>query len=323
MAIDYGAMMALNEAIKGTSEARRARRQEEAQMRNEMMQQEKLDFQNAQMIGQEQQALETSRENYLKQVQKIPHMRDYVNNYFDEKTAEFKGLIKSFNGRYSTAMGSGKVLDLKKSEKYQIGVQSANQLAQLDAYAADERTADKISRRDQLNKMKYLKGELDSFELSGLRAEYDAIDAANYYEGERPDFNAIFSQQYSAVVHNWALENDDANQAKLTALAENYYPGDPNGKEKVLKQFAQEDMGMKGAYDERMVGTKELPPVEATSRVRNIFNQTATGPNAAAGMLANAASQPMMQQFGVRAGGPEQKGNMQIAGYEIFNSAPD
>lgn len=331
MAIDYGAMMALTQAIQGTSEARRARRQEEAQMRNEMLQQEQLDFQNAQMIGQEQQALETSRENYLKQVQKIPHMRDYVNNYFDEKTAEFKGLIKSFNGRYSTAMSSGKVLDfrdslmsdLKKSDKYQIGVNSANQLAQLDAYATDERTADKISRRDQINKMRYLKGEIDSFELSGLRAEYDAIDAANYYEGERPDFNAIFSQQYSAIVHNWSLENDDANQAKLTALAESYYPGDPNGKEKVLKQFAQEDMGMKGAYDERMVGTKELPPVEATSRVRNIFNQTATGPNAAAGMLANAASQPMMQQFGVRAGGPEQKGDMQIAGYEIFNSAPD
>lgn len=331
MAIDYGAMMALNEAIKGTSEARRARRQEEAQMRNEMMQQEKLDFQNATMIGQEQQALETSRENYLKQVQKIPHMRDYVNNYFDEKTTEFKGLIKSFNGRYSTAMSSGKVLDfrdslmsdLKKSDKYQVGVQSASQLAQLDAYAANEKTADKISRRDQINKMRYLKGEIDSFELSGLRAEYDAIDAANYYEGERPDINKIFSQQYTAVVHNWALENDDANQAKLSALAENMYPGDPNGKEKILKQFAQEDMGMKGAYDERMVGTKELPPVEATSRVRNIFNQTATGPNAAAGMLANAAGQPMMQQFGVRAGGPEQKGNMQIAGYEIFNSAPD
>ena len=331
MAIDYGAMMALNEAIKGTSEARRARRQEEAQMRNEMMQQEKLDFQNATMIGQEQQALETSRENYLKQVQKIPHMRDYVNNYFDEKTTEFKGLIKSFNGRYSTAMSSGKVLDfrdslmsdLKKSDKYQVGVQSASQLAQLDAYAANEKTADKISRRDQINKMRYLKGEIDSFELSGLRAEYDAIDAANYYEGERPDINKIFSQQYTAVVHNWALENDDANQAKLSALAENMYPGDPNGKEKILKQFAQEDMGMKGAYDERMVGTKELPPVEATARVRNIFNQTATGPNAAAGMLANAAGQPMMQQFGVRAGGPEQKGNMQIAGYEIFNSAPD
>ena len=184
----------------------------------EAHQQEQLDFQNATMIGQEQQALEASRENYLQQVQKIPHMRDYVNNYFDEKTAEFKGLIKSFNGRYSTAMSSGKVLDfrdslmsdLKKSDKYQTGVLSANQLAQLDAYAADERTADKISRRDQLNKMKYLKGELDSFELSGLRAEYDAIDAANYYEGERPDFNEIFSQQYSSIVHNWSLENDDA-----------------------------------------------------------------------------------------------------------------
>ena len=331
MAIDYGAMMALNEAIRGTSEARRARRQEEAQIRNQMLQQEQLDFQNATMIGQEQQALEASRENYLKQVQKIPHMRDYVNNYFDEKTAEFKGLIKSFNGRYSTAMSSGKVLDfrdrlmsdLKKSDKYQMGVQSANQLAQLDAYATDERTADKISRRDQLNKMRYLKGEIDSFELSGLRAEYDAIDAANYYKGERPDFNEIFSQQYSAVVHNWALENDDANQSKLNALAESMYPGDPNGKEKVLKEWAQEDMGMKGAYDQRMVGTKELPPVEATSRIRNIFNQTATGPNAAYGMLANAAEQPMMQQMGVRAGGPEQKGKMQIAGYEIFNSVPD
>ena len=55
MAIDYGAMMALAQAIQGTSEARRARRQEEAQMRNEMLQQEQLDFQNAQMIGQEQQ----------------------------------------------------------------------------------------------------------------------------------------------------------------------------------------------------------------------------------------------------------------------------
>ena len=323
--------MALNEAIRGTSEARRARRQEEAQMRNEMLQQEQLDFQNAQMIGQEQQALEASRENYLKQVQKIPHMRDYVNNYFDEKTAEFKGLIKSFNGRYSTAMSSGKVLDfrdslmsdLKKSDKYQTGVLSASQLAQLDAYAANEQTADKISRRDQLNKMRYLKGEIDSFELSGLRAEYDAIDAANYYEGERPDFNQIFSQQYSSIVHNWSLENDDANHSKLNALAENMYPGDPTAKEKVLKEWAKEDMGMKGAYDQRMVGTKELPPVEATSRVRNIFDQTATGPNAAYGMLANAASQPMMQQFGVRAGGPEQKGNVQIAGYEIFNSAPD
>ena len=97
MAIDYGAMMALTEAFKGTSEARRNRRQEESQMRTEMMQQEQLDFQNAQMIGKEQESLENSRSAYLEQVQKIPHMRDYVNNYFDERTTEFKGLIKSFN----------------------------------------------------------------------------------------------------------------------------------------------------------------------------------------------------------------------------------
>ena len=331
MAIDYGAMMALTEAFKGTSEARRNRRQEESQMRTEMMQQEQLDFQNAQMIGKEQESLEKSRSAYLEQVQKIPHMRDYVNNYFDERTTEFKGLIKSFNGRYSTAMSSGKVLDfrdslmtdLKKSDKYQVGVQSASQLAQLDAYAANEKTTDLVSRRDQINKIKYLKGEIDSFELSGLRAQYDAIDAANYYEGERPNLDAIFSEQYTSVVHNWALENDDANQAKLTALADNMYPGDPNGKEKILKQFAEEDMGMKGAYDARMVGTKELPPVEATARIRNIFNQSATGPNAANGMLANAAAQPMMQQLGVRQGGPEQKGKVQINGYQVFTSAPD
>ena len=331
MAIDYGAMQALTLALNGTSEARRNRRAEEAQMRQEMMQQEQLDFQNAQMIGAEQKALETSRANYLKEIQKIPHMRDYVNNYFDEKTSEFKTLIKSYNGRYSTAMSSGKVLDfrdslmsdLKKSDKFQLGVVSANQLATLDAYAANEKTADKISRRDLLNKSRYLKGEIDSFELSGLRAEYDAIDSANYYEGERPDINAIFSQQYSSIVHNWALENDDANQSKLTALAESLYPGDPSAKEKVLKQFAKEDMGMKGAYDASMVGTKKIPPVEATSRVRNVFNQTAKGPNAGYGMIANIAQQPIMQQFGVRAGGPEMKGDMQIAGYEVFNSAPD
>ncbi len=331
MAIDYGAMQALTEVFRGTSEARRNRRAEEARMHQEMLQQENMDFKNAQMVGQEQAAIEASRESYLKQVQKIPHMRDYVNNYFDEKTLEFKGLIKSFNGRYSTAMSSGKVLDfrdslmtnLKQSDKYQQGVTSATNMAQLDAWSTSKETQDLISRRDQLNKAAYLRGETDSFELSGLRAKYNSVDAADYYEGERPDFDKIFSNQYASVVHNWALEKDDADQSKLTALAENYYPGDPNGKEKVLKQFAQEDMGVKGAYDAKMTGTKELPPVAATARVRNIFNQTATGPNAAAGMLANAANQPMMQQFGVRAGGPEQKGKMQIAGYEIFNSAPD
>lgn len=331
MAIDYGGMMALTEVFKGTSEARRNRRAEEGQMRQEMLQQENMDFKNAQMVGQEQAAIEASRESYLKQVQKIPHMRDYVNNYFDEQTLEFKGLIKSFNGRYSTAMSSGKVLDfrdglmtnLKKSDKYQQGVTSATNMAQLDAWATSEKTQDLISRRDQINKAAYLRGETDSFELSGLRAKYDSVEATDYYEGERPDFDKIFSSQYASIVHNWALEHDDADQSKLTALAENYYPGDPNGKEKYLKTFAQDDMGVRGAYDTKMTGTKELPPVEASSRIRNIFNQTATGPNAAYGMLANAAGQPMMQQLGTRPGGPEMKGKVQIAGYEIFNSAPD
>tara|TARA_B110000091_G_scaffold214274_1_gene266747 strand:- start:1870 stop:3762 length:1893 start_codon:yes stop_codon:yes gene_type:complete len=331
MAIDYGGMMALTEVFKGTSEARRNRRAEEGNMRQEILQQEDMDFKNAQMIGQEQEAINASRDSYLKQVQKIPHMRDYVNNYFDEQTLEFKGLIKSFNGRYSTAMSSGKVLDfrdglmtnLKKSDKYQQGVTSATNMAQLDAWSTSEKTQDLISRRDQINKAKYLRGETDSFELTGLRAKYDSVESADYFEGERPDFDKVFSSQYTSVVHNWALENDDADQSKLTALAENYYPGDPSGKEKYLKQFAQEDMGVSGAYDTKMTGTKELPPVEASARIRNVFNQTATGANAAYGMLANAAGQPIMQQLGVRAGGPEMKGKIQIAGYEVFNSAPD
>tara|TARA_R110002096_G_scaffold17667_3_gene60992 strand:- start:3249 stop:5144 length:1896 start_codon:yes stop_codon:yes gene_type:complete len=331
MAIDYGGMMALTKVFEGTSEARRNRRVEEGNMRQEILQQEKIDFNNAEMIGKEQASIETSRDSYLKQVQNIPHMREYVNNYFDDQTLEFKGLIKSFNGRYSTAMSSGKVLDfrdglmanLKKSDKYQQGVMSATNMATLDGYSQNKETQDLISRRDLNNKSRYLAGKTDSFELSGLRAKYDSVEAADYYEGERPDFDKIFSSQYSSIVHNWALEHDDPQQEKLAALAENYFPGDPNGKDKYLKSFAKDDMGVKGAYDTKMTGTKELGPVEASSRIRNVFNQTADGPSSAYGMLVNAAGQPIMQQLGVRAGGPEMKGKVQIAGYEVFNAVPD
>ena len=34
-------------------------------------------------------------------------------DFFDEKSAEFKGILKEYNGRYSSAMSSGKVLDFR------------------------------------------------------------------------------------------------------------------------------------------------------------------------------------------------------------------
>jgi len=323
--------MALTEVFKGTSEARRNRRVEEGNMRQEMLQQEKLDFQNAEMIGAEQASIETSRTAYLEQIQKIPHMRDYVNNYFDEKSIEFKGVIKSFNGRYSTAMSSGKVLDfrdglmknLKKSDKYQSGLASANNLANFDARYNSKETQDLISGLDAKNKRKFLAGEIESFQLGPLRAKYSEVDAADYYEGERPNFDKIFSSEYSSIVHNWAVEKGDPNQEKLAALAEDTFPGDPNAKDKYLKSWARGDMGMNGGYDQKMIGTKEADPVASASRFRDVFNQKARGGNAnAMGMLAHIAGQPVLNTFGVKLGGPAQKGRVKIGGYQVFTDAP-
>ena len=331
MAIDYGAMQALTLALNGTSEARRARRQEEAQMRQEMMQQEKLDFQNAKMIGDERDALAKLEKDYMTQVNNIPHMRDYMTNYFDEKKMEFKSMLKTFNGRYSSAMSSGKVLDfrdsivsgLTNSEKYQNGVTSAKQLALLDQRSQNKDTSDLISQVDLENRRKYLAGETDSFKLSGLRAKYDAVDTANYYEGQSINFDEVFNSQYLNIVHNYALEKQDPQLKKLEAEASVKFPGDPYGKEKLLKSFAKTDMGMKGAYNPNAVGTKEMGPVEMEAEIRASMQKSYTGRTRASKALKKVSQNSGFQAFGVRPEGPDQVGKVKIEGYRIFTDATD
>ena len=331
MAIDYGAMQALTLALNGTSEARRARRQEEAQMRQEIMQQEQLDFQNAKMIGAERDALAKLEKEYMTQVNNIPHMRDYMTNYFDEKKMEFKSILKTFNGRYSSAMSSGKVLDLRdsivsgltNSEKYQNGVTSAKQLALLDQRSQNKDTSDLISQVDLENRRKYLAGETDSFKLSGLRARYDAVDTANYYEGQSIDFDEVFNSQYLNIVHNYALEKQDPQLKKLEAEASVKFPGDPYGKEKLLKSFAKTDMGMKGAYNPDAVGTKEMGPVEMEAEIRAGMQKSYKGRTSASKALKKVSQNSGFQAFGVRPEGPDQVGKVKIEGYRIFTDATD
>jgi len=331
MAIDYGAMQALTLALNGTSDARRARKQEEAQMRQEMMQQEQLDFQNAKMIGAERDALTKLEKDYMTQVNNIPHMRDYMTNYFDEKKMEFKSMLKTFNGRYSSAMSSGKVLDfrdsivsgLTNSEKYQNGVTSAKQLALLDQRSQNKDTSDLISQVDLENRRKYLAGETDNFKLSGLRAKYDAVDTANYYEGQSIDFDEVFNSQYLNVVHNYALERQDPQLKKLEAEASVKFPGDPYGKEKLLKSFAKTDMGMKGAYNPNAVGTKEMGPVEMEAEIRASMQKSYTGRTRASKALKKVSQNSGFQAFGVRPEGPDQVGKVKIEGYRIFTDATD
>lgn len=331
MAIDYGAMQALTLALNGTSEARRARKQEEAQMRQEIMQQEQLDFQNAKMIGAERDELAKLEKDYMTQVNNIPHMRDYMTNYFDEKKMEFKSMLKTFNGRYSSAMSSGKVLDfrdsivsgLTNSEKYQNGVTSAKQLALLDQRSQNKDTSDLISQVDLENRRKYLAGETDSFKLSGLRAKYDAVDTANYYEGQSINFDEVFNSQYLNIVHNYALEKQDPQLKKLEAEASVKFPGDPYGKEKLLKSFAKTDMGMKGAYNPNAVGTKEMGPVEMEAEIRASMQKSYTGRTRASKALKKVSQNSGFQAFGVRPEGPDQVGKVKIEGYRIFTDATD
>lgn len=331
MAIDYGAMQALTLALNGTSEARRARKQEEAQMRQEIMQQEQLDFQNAKMIGAERDELAKLEKDYMTQVNNIPHMRDYMTNYFDEKKMEFKSMLKTFNGRYSSAMSSGKVLDfrdsivsgLTNSEKYQNGVTSAKQLALLDQRSQNKDTSDLISQVDLENRRKYLAGETDSFKLSGLRAKYDAVDTASYYEGQSINFDEVFNSQYLNIVHNYALEKQDPQLKKLEAEASVKFPGDPYGKEKLLKSFAKTDMGMKGAYNPNAVGTKEMGPVEMEAEIRASMQKSYTGRTRASKALKKVSQNSGFQAFGVRPEGPDQVGKVKIEGYRIFTDATD
>ena len=74
----------------------------------------------------------------------LPKPTTFVMNMLigDIVEAAFKGILKEYNGRYSSAMSSGKVLDfrdsimadLQRTDKYQKAVRSAAALANFDAY---------------------------------------------------------------------------------------------------------------------------------------------------------------------------------------------
>lgn len=333
MAIDYGAMQALTQIFQGTSQARRARRQEVAQMQNEMYQMEQRELQNANLVASEQATIEKSRQQYLQTVHNIPHMRDYVNNFFDEKSSEFKGILKEYNGRYSSAMSSGKVLDfrdsilsdLQKTDKYQKAVRSASALANFDAYEVGKNgqgvsTKGLLSERDRDRRAAYLRGELDEFSLTGLRTEYDAVKAADHYEGTAPNFDEIYSQQYQAVVHNYMTETGDRDWSALQNYADKYYDGNAQA---ALKAWAKTDMGIAGAYDQNMKGTKELPVIEQEARMRNILDTTYDNKYKAIDGMDFIIGQPAMQQMGVSLTGIEKKGDVQLYSKGVFTDFPE
>lgn len=332
MAIDYGAMMALTEALKGTSEARNAKRQQQAQMRQELLQEEQMNFQNAQMIGAERDAITKLEADYMSTISNIPHMRDYMTNYFDEKKSEFKSILKTFNGRYSNAMSSGKVLDfrdsivsgLTESKKYQDGLKSAKQLALLQSYSEKEGTRDLISRIDLENRSKFLNGEIGSFSLSGLRSAYDPVDLSQYYEGEIVDFEKVFDKEYMNITHNYALEKNDPKLDKLKEIAKREYPGDPNGERKVLMDWAKKDMGIAGAYDPEATGIKELDNVAMSAQFKKSVSMVHKGRTNAQNGLLKTASLPIWKTVGSRynKNGIDKVGKVQIGGYEVFTGAP-
>ena len=332
MAIDYGAMQALTQIFQGTSQARRARRQEVAQLQNEMYQMEQRELQNANLVASEQATIEKSRQQYLQTVHNIPHMRDYVNNFFDEKSAEFKGILKEYNGRYSSAMSSGKVLDfrdsiladLQRTDKYQKAVRSASALANFDAYEVGKdgngvSTKGLLSERDRERRAAYLRGEIDEFSLTGLRTEYDAVEAADHYEGTTPNFDEIYSQQYQAVVHNYMTETGDRDWSALQRWADTDLDGNTQA---ALKAWAKRDMGMAGAYDQNMKGTKEMPVFEQEARIRSILDQTYSNQGRAIDGINHIISQSAMQQMGVSLDGIEQKGDVQIYSKGVFTDFP-
>ena len=333
MAIDYGAMQALTQVFQGTSQGRRERRKEVSQLQNEMYQQEQRELQNANLIANEQATIEKSRQQYLQTVHNIPHMRNYVNNFYDNKSIEFKGMLKEYNGRYSGAMSSGKVLDfrdsilsdLQKTDKYQKATRSATALANFDAYEVGKdgsgvSTKGLLSEKDRQRRAKYLAGELDEFSLSGLRTQYDPVDAADHYEGTKPDFNEIFSQQYQAVVHNYMTETGDRDWSKLKADADQRHNGNT---ESALKEWAISDMGIKGAYNQNMKGTKEMPVFEQEARIRSVLDTTYDTQNRAIAGMDNIINQSVMQQMGVGLEGIEQKGNVKLYSKGVFTDFPD
>lgn len=331
MAIDYGAMSALTEVFKGSSEARRNRRQEVAQLQQEMYQQEQRDLKNSQLIAAESANIEKSRNEYMTIIGKQPRMVEYTNSYFNEKQAELKSVLKTYNGSYSKAMTSGKVLDMrnamltgfKQSDKFISAQNSAEQLARFDAYTNNKDTQGLISKRDMQLRAKFLNDGEGEFKMGALRSAYDIQSADEIYEGQTQDFKTLFDQQYDKVLHNYRVETgDDQNFSMLKAYADSdpRFNGDTRA---ALMNWAETDMGKKGAYNPNLKGTKEIPIIEQETMIRGVMNRSVSGGLEAKAMMNQIIDAPAMRTMGVSDVGIKKKGSVQLYSKKIFTNAND
>lgn len=327
MAVDYGVMGALASALNGTSEARRNRRAEISQLNKEFQAQQDRDFQNAQLVQAEHDAINANRAEAMKMVQNIPHMKEYFANMYDQEKAQLKGMLEGVQGNYKKAMASGKITEFRdgmvsrfeNDPKYQKGLSSATALANMKSYLSDDKTSGLISDRDKRAREAYLNGETDSFTLSGFRAEYDEIDPSETYQGANVDFDKIFDSQYTKIWTNYTLENDDSNGQKLLKEARAKYPEmDPNqSKMLILKQWAKDDMG----FGEGVQGTKPIDNVKLTAQIRDAFNMKASHPGKSQANMEKIFNHPLMQAFGTQDIAPEKKGSTSIQGKTVFTKA--
>ena len=331
MAIDYGAMSALTEVFKGSSEARRNRRQEVGQLQQEMYQQEQRDLKNSQLIAAESANIEKSRNEYMAVIGKQPRMVEYTNSYFNEKQGELKGVLKTYNGSYSKAMTSGKVLDMrnamltgfKQSDKFISAQNSASQLALFDAYTNKAETQNLISKRDMQLRAKFLNDGEGEFKMGALRSAYDIQSADEIYEGQGQDFKTLFDQQYDKVLQNYRVETgDDQNFSMLKAFADSdpRFNGDTRA---ALMNWAETDMGKKGAYNPNLKGTKEIPIIQQETQIRGIMNRSVKGGLEAKAMMNQVIDAPAMRTMGVSDIGIKQKGSVQLYSKKVFTNAND
>tara|TARA_R110002073_G_scaffold96916_4_gene223519 strand:+ start:831 stop:2771 length:1941 start_codon:yes stop_codon:yes gene_type:complete len=327
MAIDYGGMSALTEIFKGSSAARKNRRAETAAMQQEMLQQEDRDLKNSQLIATESAAIEKARGSYLKLINKQPHMVDYTNNFFNEKQEDLKGVLKSYNGSYTKAMTSGKVLDMrnsmlsafKESDKFQSAERSASQLALFDAYTNKAETQNLISKKDLDRRAQFLRDGNGEFQMGALRSEYDIQSADEIYEGNKQDFEVIFNEQYDKVLHNYRVETgDDQDLTYLRSYADTNFNGDTQA---ALMDWAKGDMGKKGAYNPKLEGTKEMPIFEQETLIRSNMNRSVKGGLEAEVMMNQIISAPAIRQMGVSDIGITQKGSVQLYSKKVFTHA--
>tara|TARA_R110002074_G_scaffold400780_1_gene597032 strand:+ start:7803 stop:9701 length:1899 start_codon:yes stop_codon:yes gene_type:complete len=324
MAVDYGIMNAVTAALQGTSEARRNRRAETANLKQEFDLQKEKDFNNAKAIQAEHSNIEALRAEALKTVNNIPHMKDYFNEMYDDQRSELKAKISASGNDYSKAVINGSLMDFKdgmtksfqNDEKYQQGVRSSVQMANYTAYLENKDTRPLVSGSDRQKYADYIAGNTSEFTMGSLRSEYTKIDPADTYTGAEIDFDKIFDKQYTEIWTNYVVETGDSEGTSLEDEAKSLYPGADisAAKQQVLKDWARKDMG----FNEGAKGTKPLDNIELEAQFRTAFDMKSGNASKAAFNMSVMKNNNMLIATGIEDTPPEQKGDVQIEGFKIF-----